>query len=681
MSIKIIPYPIFNDLFCDSFVSKMEQKISALLSPNIQQQIQKKSGALLLESSPIFRASPAAGSLEVSFICPGEYTNGVARYVDDTLSRWLIPGKNLCVAAGARLTFAFATFPTQLFFFGSTMFHIESESDREIAEQNLPPLIEEIRLTIQAVYRARYIVALKHLDSEQKQLMIQESLHRILGVNPQESDQSLLDHLHGFFLKLNREEKIVQIQQVIAQLTRTRRRIFDREMFSEMTYFTVLLKDQFASRRQAWYISRIIALHYLFKKMLLNAVQKAPQERHVRFKIYKTKMNAKQPILGILLGMNILRESEGFDQRFLFNAIRTCIPNCEVVKDSYLSDRREKKVYLFYIEIYKPQFAPFRLEEITALRKKLAQEAKKQIESDMHFIFLPRNEEEVARNLIVLSQQLKYNRDLPQVSIQYEKQSQAELFFSIMIARLLLPRSKGLRELLLKKQNHLKFTIDEIREIGKLRRKIPKETAVLRVCLDKTPFLRANYSVDLLRARQKVAYELGRMIGEFRDFNGGIILKQEESLLALRQQIGSMTQETEFVLEDYFYSLRPGIMQTVLPTQILKSHFSLFEQCKISTETTLAACQTDPFYLFFSKSKHSDFKTRVEIAIDRLKFPSYELTSCFLQFPPYNYLGYILRTDQVEKATLLKNAIEQTNKEISDSINCNSPFCVVENTG
>lgn len=663
MPVNIISYPAIHGQIRDRFILAIEQKVSKLLPLNVKLQVQKGITNALLELMPIFGISPRGGSLWVSFLCSGEYTNGVGRYVDDTLSRWLVPGKNLVVSAGARLTFSFSTIPNKPFFFGSTLLEIDSLQDVQIAHKNLQSLIDEMRLNIQAVYRARYIAALKSISLEQKNLIIQENLNKILNLSPRESEQSLFDHLHEFFVKLNREEKIGQIQQTIAHLTQTRPKSFDREMFSEMTHFTVLLKDQFATKRQAWYISRIIALHYLFKKVLLDAVQKAPQERHVSLKIYKTKTNSEQPVLGILLGMNILRESEGLDRRFLLNAIRACVPGCEAVKDSYLFDRREKKVYLFYIEVHKPLFSAFHAEEITLLRQRLSHEVKRQIKNDVHPIFLPRNEEEIARNLIVLSQQLKYMRDLPQVSIQYEKQSESELFFSIMIARLLIPGARGLREQLLKEQSDMKFSIDEIREIGKLRRKIPKETAVLRVCLDKTPFFRADYSVDLLRARQRVAYELERIIGEYRDFNGGMILKQEESLSALRKQIGAMTQETEFLLEDYFYSLRPGIMQTVLPSSALKAHFNLLEQFRISS-SLLTMDKIEKFYLIFAKCRSLKFKPRVEIAIERLKIPSYELTSSFLQFPPMNYLGYILRSDKEEEANLFKETIERTQKEI-----------------
>ncbi len=656
--LKIIPYPS-TDFIEESFISTAEQKVSDLLSLKIKQQVLKNNPAGLLETIPIFGTLPLPNALWVSFICPWEYTNGAGRYIDDVLKQWLVPGKSLSITAAIRLSFSFETLTTQRFFFGCSLFELSSVQDREIAERNLKALIEEVRLNIQAVYRTRYIASMKSISIEQKNGMIKENLSKILNVSRSDFEHTLFDQMHQFLMKLGREEKMTEIKKNLTEWVQARPKEFGQGMFSEMTYFTVLFKDQFASKRDSRHISRVIALHYLFKKVLLDTIKKCPLERHMSLKVYKLKLNKEESVLGILFGMNILRDSERLDKQIVIDAIRSCLPEVEPVKDSYLFDQREKKIYLAYLEVHKPSHAPFRFEEITLLREKLGSEIKKQIENDVHPIFLPRNEEEIARNLILLSHQLKYSRDLPQVSIHYEKQSESELFFSIMMARLLPPTAKGLRELLVSGQSELKLSIDEIREIGKLKRKIPKETSVLSAVLDKAPFFRPDYSVDLLRARQQVAYELSKVIGEYRDFNGGMILKQEESLLALRKLIGAMSQDTEFLLENYFYSLRPGIMQTVLPTEVLNAHFELLQKLRKSPSPPILEEKIDRFFLFFVKLPLPFLKETVEIAVEQLKIPSYELTSCFLQFPETSAIGYILRKDHYEDACCLKKALEK----------------------
>lgn len=671
-SLIIVPYPASAASEQDPLLATVEHKVSALLSDEIKEQILNGNGAGLIDALPVLGSVPGTTALWVSFLSHWEYMGGVGRYVDDALGRWLVPGKSLAIIGAVRLSFSFATLPNHRFFFGATLFEIEPTVDMEITQRNLKGVFEEIRLNVMAVYKARYISSLKSISLNQKNQMVQDNLNKILNITQREGDQSLFDQMEAFLMKLGREEKVGQIQKTIAQMTESRPKTFDRGMFLEMTHFTVLFKDQFASRRNARHISRVIALHYLFKKMLLEAVRNLPTERHISIKVFKTtiteevdpkKGNSEKvthPVLGILLGMNILRESERLDKRFLLDSIESCIPNIAPVKDAYLFDRRDKKVNLFYLEIHKPGFAPFTMEEIKHLKSKLTHEVTKQVGSDVHPIFLPRNEEEVARNLIILSQQLKYMRDLPQVSIHYEKQTESELTFSIIMARLLLPTTRGLREQILRGQSDIKFSIDEIREIGKLKRKVPKETAVLRVSLDKAPFFRPDYSIDLLRARQRVAYELGRIIGEYRDFNGGMILKQEEALLALRKHLGKIQHNLEFLLEDYFYSLRPGIMQTVLPPEVIKTHFYMLQDLQKSEEQILYK-RLDRFFICFVKDSSADFRDRLEIAIEGLKIPSYELTSCFLTpMPKMGVMGYVLRCEQDDELPhVLINAIQQ----------------------
>jgi len=82
----------------------------------------------------------------------------------------------------------------------------------------------------------------------------------------------------------------------------------------------------------------------------------------------------------------------------------------------------------------------------------------------------------------------------------------------------------------------------------------------------------------LQKARQAVAHELIKILGEFRDYNGGMIVKQNEVLEQLRELFTETERKNEFLLENFFYSLKPAVMQSILPPKILKSLFSLLEE-------------------------------------------------------------------------------------------------------
>lgn len=643
------------------FLRAIQQYVNWILPPKLRKDIRSGSATSLIKAVPILKSTSVDRSFSVVLLCASSYTDGVGRYLCDTLSRWLVPGKNLSISGGMSLNLTFESVPDHNFYFEHLLVSC-LEEEIPIIEQNLPALLEEIRLNIMAVYQARYIASLRSVSLDHKHLIIRENLTKILNLPSQETDRSLFDQMHNFLLKVSGEEKMGQVKRTIAHLMQARPKAFDREVFYEMTHFTILFKEQFASKRAPRHISRVIALHYLFKKVLLEAVHKQPTQRHISLKVLNTFISGTQPVVGLLVGINTLRESERFDKKFLLDAIRACLPDVEYVKDSYTCDQRDDKVTVLYLEISNPSFIPFTKGDIKTLRQRLNQELKKQTESDVHPIFLPRNEEDVARNLILLSQQLKFSRDLPQVSIHYEKQTESEILFSVLLARLMGPASQRLRDLIEKTNSPFKFYVEEARQIGTLKRRIPKEAAILRVSLDKAPFFRLDYSVDLLRARQKVAYELSRIIGEYRDFNGGMILKQEESLLALRQQIGPMQQSIEFLLEDYFYSLRPGVMQTVLPPEILKEHFALLQTLQHrSTEEPFEMLEKkiEHFSLYFIGAVDAGFKDRLDIEVEKLNLPSYELARCFIQFKTFSSAGYILRTEDSALADNFKKALQR----------------------
>ena len=58
-------------------------------------------------------------------------------------------------------------------------------------------------------------------------------------------------------------------------------------------------------------------------------------------------------------------------------------------------------------------------------------------------VFMPRNEEEIMRNIVSLSDQIKYLRDIPQVFITFDEQTTANLFFTIIMVRLLKGEEKA----------------------------------------------------------------------------------------------------------------------------------------------------------------------------------------------------------------------------------------------
>jgi len=298
-------------------------------------------------------------------------------------------------------------------------------------------------------------------------------------------------------------------------------------------------------------------------------------------------------------------------------------------------------------------------EVIQELKQKLPSQFVRGSNHILHPIFMPRNEEETIRNLIVLSKQIKYVKDLPQVSIHYEKQTHIDLTFTIIVARLLKGAMEPLRKIL--EKSRIKLDIEDVRFTGYVKQKYVKEGAIFRITIDKRPFFRPDHSVDLLKARQKIVGELSDCLGEFRDFNGGMILKQDEALNLLRQDLGKLSAESEFLLENYFYSLKPGIMQTVHDTATLNKHYELLRtvlksDLKVQPYQVLGE-SIEKFFLCFITAQDSSFKESVLNAIAPLKISTHDLTTSFLEINDTSAMGFILRVECPEIVQKFRAAI------------------------
>ena len=467
------------------------------------------------------------------------------------------------------LNFYFSRQPDFKFFFVQLLIGIQNQEERNEILKNITPIINELKLNVTAVYQARYIVSLKNYTRAYKALLIEESLSSLYN----RLDGDLYEQIQTLVSQHSSEEKIQEVKRNLNQVLQTRPKVFDRDIFYEMTQITSLINERFSLDHESKIISRVIAYYYLFKKFIEAKVKTAPQERHLSIKITAVQLKENQPAVSILIVMNFLSDSERFEQRHLIDAVAACHPNISCVKDSFLSDRREGKILFMYAEFAKADGQKLAIDAIKELKAKLPKEIERHIEKVIHPIFMPRNEEELLRNLVLLSKEIKYVRDLPQVSIHYEKQTENHLFFTVLLVRLKTPESLCLHQVFA--NGSLRVEVDDIRVLSQLKRRYPKESAILHVSIEKALFFRPDFSVDLLRARHKVASELARSLGEFRDFNGGMIIKQEEMLSELRKMLSPLSQQNEFLLENYFYSLRPVIAQTIHDPLVLKTHFEI----------------------------------------------------------------------------------------------------------
>lgn len=595
-------------------------------------------------------------TFSIATLCPAVDTQGVGRFLCDMYSRWPIPGKVLGLPYVNTIAIQFVNFPHYQFLIQQLVAIVDNAKDLSILSMNLPNLAEEIRLNILSVQHARRVISLTPLTLDQKKLIIQENILSLLDRPGKEVDSNLFDHMHHFLIKASAEKKVTQIKEQIAPLLEYQPKYFERDIFSELQNLVVLFQDEFVANRAMRHLTRIISYMYLQRKLTTNEALSHPHQRHLFVKLIHAKLpveNEMRPVLGVLVSINILRENEVIGERHVFSAIQSLIPKAHKVSGSTVIDRRaNNNVRMIYLEIYHED-GVFPIDQVKLLTKRLSPEIKTRIESVINPIFMPRNEEEVMKNILVLSNQLKYVQDIPQVMINFHKQTTSKISFTVILLRVNKPEDLPLQKLFSKFKSTVTFSEHEVKSVGVLRKKYPKEANIFEMQLAKKNFLRKDYSVDLNAARRFIYNTLCEMVGEVRDYNGGMISKQGEVLNSLKKLLLQINIHNDFLLENFFYSLAPNYMQSILKPFVLKKLFLIvLEALEHDYSKNILFLKTqivDNYFLVTLGSVNATFKEFIEQKLETLDLPPSTLTSSFVNIYEISCLSYILQFREPEE--------------------------------
>ncbi len=566
----------------------------------------------------------------LSFFLCCHFRPNAFRFFYEMVSRWLVPGKRLNGLLQFAIDFIMPELGDQKYIGGEVMLRLDTEKELEILQKRLPIIESEIRIGVESNYHANRILAIKGLTSDEKSALIQENIVSLIKYRPQD---------------------------------------FDYDILSDMQYFLVLCKEEFKTARDYRHMSRIIAVHYLFRKALRHSMDAYPDRRYISVKLIRARLHNGVQVLGIALGISFLRDNEIFEGRHVLSGIKDLVPDAKEIEGSFFRNhKRSNAPCTIYMEIGKEQNAPITLEEQRLLKEELPLELKNRIEQRLNPIFMPQNEEEIMRHILNLSYQLKYVRDLPQAIINFNQQTEETLEFVVVVLRVLLPKLRSISECFENKPTHLKYTPDRVKTIGSIRKKYKKEASVFRLGIRKAIFLRKDQSVDLYKARLEVARELARIIGEFRDYNGGTISKEAELFKQLRSSLG---KQNAFLLENFFYSLHPPLMRSLLtPEPIKKLFFMLLEAEEegLPEDQVYQICvqeDSNYFYLLLIAANSSFHEVLLPI-IESMKVSPLQTATCLVPNTHLPCFGLIHRGVGSETTLKLRLAVEQAMNEWSD---------------
>lgn len=571
----------------------------------------------------------SASSGNVSFFALAKSTPNSFKFFYEMISRWLIPEKRLNVILVCASDFRLPDLSDdELYTICEVIVKIESRDEFKEIQKHFPLIGNEIALGINSIFYAQRILEIKGLSADEKTAMIQSFITYLIKRFPY---------------------------------------LFEMDVFSEMQHVLVICREEFKALRQARHLSRIIAAYYIFRKVLKESLGKNLNRRYLTLKLFRTSIqtpHGSKRVLGILVTVNLLKELEAFGERHLLKAIQYYIPKANLVDHSVFSDKvASEHISTIYLEVEKPDGEPFTSAEIKRLRRELPTNLKNRIEYKVHPIFMPRNEEEVMRNLIVLADQVRYVRDIPQVFITFDEQAHSSLYFTIILARVLKSDSRPIQELFCAEETAYEYVEDRIKIVGYLRKKYPKEVTVFRLKLPKDRFLRTDHSIDLYKARHAVVAELVRVLGEVRDFNGGMISKQHELLSDIRKLLVDVKGCDEWLLENFFYSLTPVVMRSFVDPQAFRTLLLMLIEGinEYNQESYYLKFCAEPVHLYaLVVAEDPKVKEVLLTAVHELHIPSSELAIASTKANGNTCLGYICWAQDPYKKEQLMTTINNT---------------------
>lgn len=387
---------------------------------------------------------------------------------------------------------------------------------------------------------------------------------------------------------------------------------FDFDLFSLKQSFFNSVSDSFKSPRRLSHLSRLIISAYAMRRRILDLIDKTPGERQLLVKIIPARLNLpleEKRVMGVLVGAHLMKEREVLGKRHLLQTVRRILPQIKDVDESSL-EWREGPLRWIYIEFEKePELEKKKLQNF------LESQLKHSVEKLMRSVFMPRNEEEVMKNLVMLSHQIKFVDDLPQMIVSFDGQTESDLIFNITLVRLLRPRSKPYEE--------LPMHVDRRRIMGTLRKKYPKEALVLRMSAKAEPFLREDQSIDLLTARADIVEKIEEVFGEVRDFNGGMFSKQNEAISKLKRVLADVSEVGEITIENFFHAIFPVEMRACIQINLAKKLFLLLKTSRDKVTCDVSDGQT--FIIIRDISKEQ--KQKILAALARLSMRREELVT------------------------------------------------------
>lgn len=336
--------------------------------------------------------------------------------------------------------------------------------------------------------------------------------------------------------------------------------LFNLLLYRSYELFVVNCPNDFLVNRTRSHLHKILCNQFFLQKRMEEALQKDGSQKQLMIKLFRAPSR-----IGVALAYS---SSYAFQKNQFLKALDLLLPGIsEVPRSFYLWHSPEFPYFFTYFEVDKLRGKELSNGQLAAIETAL----KEQILASSPLtpaVFWPYNKEESHRQIQLLVREITDKEDMTHLSIHFQEQTGSSLEFLVHLVR---PKAaepipfENLPESLyfFRYSRHLINTPFSI-EIEAFSIKMPSQLFDIRD------------SINLLYARRYLVKQLEAIIGEFRDFNGGLFEKQQDHFESVRLELSSKIPYFELFAERVFYALHPFERWLSLSMNEVKELFRVF---------------------------------------------------------------------------------------------------------
>jgi oligopeptide transport system substrate-binding protein len=471
--------------------------------------------------------------------------------------------------------------------------------------------------------------------------------------------------------------KILSLNKQLEKLISRFPHSFNTSIFKERDRFLAFFDNDFIKKRSSRQLLQLISSFYIKRKELLRNITTSMKNYQNKIRIIPLKIQypfASKWAVGVLLQIPLKNQYEIFNQHHLLKAIQSILPKLKMIKDStYIFQDPNEIIKTIYIECEQPHNKSLSLQELNFLKTLLNERVVSRIEKVVPSVFMTRNQEELLRNILTLAREIETHKDLPQIIISLETQTQENFIFSILCVCSKKALANPIEMLTTIKHPFFTWHLERKQLVKYVKQYQPVFAYIMQLFVSPTPAISRNDgSLNFLEVRRQIIQVLKNHIGELRDFNGGILIKQQEALQAIQQFLPDT--DGEFV-ENIFYAISPIEMQAILPLKTLL----FLVQTILSTSETPFPNGTN-YSINYEKQKTTNliilcltngaFYEMAKEYLTHFDLPEIVLASLYVPRKDFQIICYIIKGDDADgqRAFLqtLKNLLLLWNKKIEN---------------